>query len=106
MNTKIKFNNKKMKKIRSVLIVLGLALGLSACTHGDHWSLVYEAVQTPEVPGGPARFARFVEDGISHSDCADLFFEKIHVLNNNASVVSYDVWCDHLGSKGFSNSTN
>ncbi len=81
--------------------ILILFLGLAACgPHGDHWSMVYEAIQTPEQPGGQKRFVLFNEDGLTHPECRDLFDEYLRRLNNNAAVISYDIWCENLKTKG------
>jgi len=66
----------------------------------DHWSMVYEAVQTPEVPGGQKRFVLFNEDNLSRQECADLFDEHLRRLNNNAAVIEYEIGCGYLHTKG------
>ncbi len=74
---------------------------LFACTsHDDHWSMVYEAVQTPEAPGGQKRFVLFNEDGLSKKECTALYDEHLRRLNNNAAVIEYEIWCEHLKTKG------
>lgn len=87
-----------------LFLVLGIAMGLASCdiAHDatDHWSMVYEAVQTPETSGGQKRFVLFNEDGLTHLECTDLFDTKLYVLNNNAAVISYEIQCEHLMTKG------
>lgn len=83
------------------LAVLILFLGLVACgSHGDHWSLVYEAIQTPEQPGGQQRYVLFNEDGLSEQKCSSLYDEHLRRLNNNAAVISYEIECGHLKTEG------
>ena len=75
----------------------------------DHWSMVYEAVQVPElvcddqgvcVPGDQRRFVLFNEDGLTRVECTDLFDEHLRRLNNNAAVIEYEIGCGHLVTKG------
>lgn len=66
----------------------------------DNWSMVYEAVQTPETPGGQKRFVLFNEDHLSRQECTDLFNEHLRRLNNNAAVIEYEIGCGHLRTKG------
>lgn len=66
----------------------------------DHWSMVYEAVQTPEVPGGQRRLVLFNEDGLTRWQCTNLFDEHLRRLNNNASVIEYEIGCGHLRTRG------
>lgn len=75
----------------------------------DHWSMVYEAIQVPElvcddfgncVPGDQKRFVLFNEDGLTHPECRDLFDEHLRRLNNNAAVIEYEIHCKHLMTKG------
>ncbi len=83
---------------------------LAACTaHNDHWSMVYEAIQVPElvcddlgvcIPGDQKRFVLFNEDKLSEQECANVYAEHLRRLNNNAAVISYDIWCKHLKTKG------
>jgi hypothetical protein len=68
--------------------------------HDDHWSMVYEAVQTPEAPGGQKRFVLFNEDGLSELQCSKVFAEHLRRLNNNGAVIEYEIGCRHLKSKG------
>ena len=81
--------------------MLILMLALVACTaHDDHWSMVYEAIQTPEAPGGQKRFVLFNEDGLSKRACIALFDEHLRRLNNNGAVIEYEIQCEHLETKG------
>lgn len=81
--------------------LIGLVmLALLAPTDDDDWSMVYEAVQTPEAPGGQKRFVLFNEDHLSRQECADLFNEHLRRLNNNAAVIEYEIGCGHLRTKG------
>lgn len=66
----------------------------------NHWSMVYEAMQTPEVPGGQKRFVLFNEDGLSRQECTDLFDEHLRRLNNNTAVIEYEIGCGHLQTNG------
>jgi len=75
----------------------------------DHWSLVYEAIQVPElvcdddgncVPGDQKRFVLFNEDGLTQPECKDLFDEHLRRLNNNGAVIEYEIQCEHLMTKG------
>jgi hypothetical protein len=75
----------------------------------DHWSMVYEAIQVPElvcdddgncVPADQKRFVLFNEDGLSRQECTDLFDEHLRRLNNNAAVIEYEIGCGHLQTKG------
>jgi len=91
-----------------VLIVLvGIAYILPPSD--DHWSMVYEAVQVPElvcddfgncVPGDQKRFVLFNEDALTRQECTDLFDEHLRRLNNNAAVIEYEIGCGHLMTKG------
>lgn len=82
-------------------ILLAIVFILSACTtYDDHWSMVYEAIQTPEVPGGQKRFVLFNEDGLSKMQCKNLFDEHLRRLNNNAAIISYEIGCSNLMTKG------
>ncbi len=88
-------------RIHYALILLALA----ACDGTDpptahHWSMVYEAIQTPEQPGGQKRFVLFNEDWLTHDQCSDLFKEHLRRLNNNAAVIEYEIECEHLETKG------
>jgi len=77
------------------------ALALIACVPADdHWSMVYEAIQTPEAPGGQKRFVLFNEDGLTQQACTDLYDEHLRRLNNNAAVIEYEIECEHLMTKG------
>ncbi len=81
--------------------ILILMLALVACTaYDDHWSMVYEAIQTPETPGGQKRFVLFNEDGLTQPACTDLYDEHLRRLNNNAAVIEYEIQCEHLMTKG------
>ena len=75
----------------------------------DDWSMVYEAVQVPElecddfgncVPGDKKRFVLFNEDHLSRQECVDLFNEHLRRLNNNAAVIEYEISCKYLRTKG------
>jgi len=75
----------------------------------DHWSMVYEAIQVPElvcddfgncVPGDQKRFVLFNEDGLTQPQCKDLFDEHLRRLNNNGAVIEYEIQCEHLMTKG------
>ncbi len=75
----------------------------------DHWSMVYEAIQVPElvcddfgvcVPGDQKRFVLFNEDALTRQECTDLFDEHLRRLNNNAAVIEYEIGCGHLMTKG------
>jgi hypothetical protein len=84
-----------------VWTLIGLVmLAYLAPINDDHWSMVYEAVQTPETPGGQKRFVLFNEDGLSRQECTDLFDEHLRRLNNNAAVIEYEIGCGHLHTKG------
>ena len=91
---------------REYWVALWIALALIGVTllvtvpHGDHWSMVYEAVQTPEVSGGQKRRVLFNEDGLSRQECTDLFDEHLRRLNNNAAVIEYEIGCGYLHTKG------
>jgi hypothetical protein len=61
---------------------------------------VYEAIQTPEQPGGQKRFVLFNEDGLSEQSCSSLYDEHLRRLNNNAAVIEYEIQCEHLMTKG------
>lgn len=92
-----------MNKIKWVIIaavVLVSSLVITYLQHDDHWSMVYEAVQTPEVPGGQQRFVLFNEDDLSRQECTDLFDEHLRRLNNNAAVIEYVIECAYLQTKG------
>ena len=81
--------------------MLILMLALVACTaHDDHWSMVYEAIQTPETPGGQKRFVLFNEDGLTRLACIDVYDEYLRRLNNNAAVIEYVIECAYLQTKG------
>lgn len=82
------------------VLVIVLSLGITYLQHDDHWSMVYEAIQTPEAPGGQKRFVLFNEDGLTHRGCTDLYDEHLRRLNNNAAVISYEIQCEHLMTKG------
>lgn len=81
--------------------LIGIALiVMLAPMEDNNWSMVYEAVQTPEVPGGQKRFVLFNEDHLSRQECTDLFNEHLRRLNNNAAVIEYEIGCGHLRTKG------
>ncbi len=82
------------------LWVVIIAVTIAFLLHDDHWSMVYEAVQVPEVPGGQKRFVLFNEDGLTRWQCTDLFDEHLRRLNNNAAVIEYKIQCAHLQTKG------
>jgi hypothetical protein len=76
-------------------------LALVACVPADdHWSMVYEAIQTPEAPGGQKRFVLFNEDGLTRRACTALFDEHLRRLNNNGAVIEYEIQCKNLETKG------
>jgi hypothetical protein len=81
------------------LIVI-VTIAFLAPTNRADWSMVYEAVQTPEAPGGQKRFVLFNEDHLSRQECTDLFNEHLRRLNNNAAVIEYEISCKHLKTKG------
>lgn len=81
-------------------LVLVSSLVITYLQRDGHWSMVYEAVQVPEVPGGQKRFVLFNEDGLTRWQCTDLFDEHLRRLNNNASVIEYVIGCTHLQTKG------
>ena len=82
-------------------LMLLAVLALVACVPADdHWSMVYEAIQTPEAPGGQKRFVLFNQDGLSKRRCIALFDEHLRRLNNNAAVIAYEIQCEHLQTKG------
>jgi len=83
-----------------VAAVVAVAVFVNYVTPDHHWSMVYEAIQTPEAPGGQKRLVLFNEDGLTESECTALFDEKLHVLNNNAAVMSYDISCEYLETTG------
>jgi hypothetical protein len=62
--------------------------------------MVYEAVQTPEAPGGQKRLVLFNEDGLTRTECTALFDEHLRRLNNNASIIEYEISCEYLATKG------
>lgn len=91
----------KQKYLYFLLALLSIVvIALLAPIHDDHWSMVYEAVQTPEAPGGQKRFVLFNEDGLSQKECTALYDEHLRRLNNNAAVIEYEISCKHLETKG------
>lgn len=91
------------------VLVLVSSLLITYLQHDDHWSMVYEAIQVPElicdddgncVPGDQKRFVLFNEDGLTHRGCTDLYDEHLRRLNNNGAVISYEIQCEHLMTKG------
>lgn len=82
----------------AMIAIVGIAF--LAPIDNDHWSMVYEAIQTPETPGGQKRFVLFNEDGLTKQQCTDLFDEHLRRLNNNAAVIEYEIGCGHLRTKG------
>lgn len=82
------------------VLVIVLSLGITYLAHDDHWSMVYEAIQTPEQPGGQKRFVLFNEDGLTQQACTDLYDEHLRRLNNNGAVIEYEIQCGHLMTKG------
>ena len=92
----MRIKNKYWYALWVAIIVVTVAFLL----HDDHWSMVYEAVQVPEVPGGQKRFVLFNEDGLTRWECTDLFDEHLRRLNNNAAVIEYVIGCAHLQTKG------
>ncbi len=84
-------------RINYALILLALAACVPA---DDHWSMVYEAIQTPEAPGGQKRFVLFNEDGLTRLACIDVYDEYLRRLNNNGAVIEYEIQCEHLMTKG------
>lgn len=82
------------------VLVIVLSLGITYLQHDDHWSMVYEAIQTPEQPGGQKRFVLFNEDGLTRRACTDLYDEHLRRLNNNGAVIEYEIGCEHLMTKG------
>lgn len=91
---------KKRDKGWIAVWVVIVAVTLALMLHDNHWSMVYEAVQTPEVPGGQKRLVLFNEDGLTRWECADLFDEHLRRLNNNVSVIEYEIGCGHLRTRG------
>jgi hypothetical protein len=83
-----------------VAVVLVWAAAITFAQRDDHWSMVYEAIQVPEQPGGQKRFVLFNEDGLTESECTDVFDEHLRRLNNNAAVIEYEIRCKHLMTKG------
>ncbi len=81
-------------------LVIVASLVITYLQHDDHWSMVYEAIQTPEQPGGQRRFVLFNEDGLTRAACTDLYDEHLRRLNNNAAVIEYNIQCEHLMTKG------
>jgi len=81
------------------LIVI-VAIAFIVPIDDEDWSMVYEAVQTPEAPGGPKRFVLFNEDHLSRQECTDLFNEHLRRLNNNGAVIEYEISCKYLRTKG------
>ncbi len=84
-------------------------VGIAFLFPSNHWSMVYEAIQVPElvcdddgncVPGDLKRFVLFNEDGLSRQECTDLFDEHLRRLNNNAAVIEYEIGCGHLQTQG------
>ena len=93
--------------IGTLLVIMSLFLVIPQ--DDDHWSMVYEAIQVPElvcddfgncVPGDQKRFVLFNEDGLTQPECKDLFDEYLRRLNNNAAVIEYEIGCDHIQTKG------
>lgn len=82
------------------VVVLVWSLAIFYAQRDDHWSLVYEAIQVPEQPGGQKRFVLFNEDGMTKPQCQDLFDEHLRRLNNNGAVIEYEIQCEHLMTKG------
>jgi len=91
-----------------LIVVVGLAY-IFPPMNDDHWSMVYEAIQVPElvcdedgncVPGDLKRFVLFNEDGLTRRECTALFDEHLRRLNNNAAVIEYEIGCGHLRTKG------
>jgi len=92
-----------------VVAVVAVAVFVNYVTPDYHWSMVYEAVQVPElvcdddgncVPGDQKRFVLFNEDGLTQQGCTDLYDEHLRRLNNNAAVIEYEIQCEHLMTKG------
>jgi hypothetical protein len=81
-------------------LVLVSSLVITYVQYNGHWSMVYEAVQTPEVPGGQKRFVLFNEDALTRRECTALFDEHLRRLNNNASIIEYEIGCEYLRTKG------
>ncbi len=81
-------------------LVLVSSLVITYLQHDDHWSMVYEAIKTPEAPGGQKRFVLFNEDGLTHRACTDLYDEHLRRLNNNGAIIEYEIQCEHLMTKG------
>ena len=81
------------------IVIIGVII-IVPIVHDDHWSMVYEAIQVPEVPDGQKRFVLFNEDGLTRQECADLFDEHLRRLNNNAAVIEYEIGCGYLRTRG------
>ena len=84
-----------------VIVLVGVAYILPPSD--DHWSMVYEAIQVPElvcddfgncVPGDQKRFVLFNEDGLTRLECTDLF-EKLE-SRNGIGQVTVQAFREHL----------
>ncbi len=93
----------------AVVIIIAVVILVTTFRQDDYWSMVYEAIQVPElvcdedgncVPGDQKRFVLFNEDGLSESECKDLFDEHLRRLNNNAAVIEYEIGCGYIQTKG------
>jgi hypothetical protein len=82
------------------IVIVLVGIGYMLPEYDAHWSMVYEAVQTPETPGGQKRFVLFNEDGLLRQECTDLFDKHLRRLNNNAAVIEYEIGCGYLHTKG------
>lgn len=91
------------------VVVVVWSLAITYAQRDDHWSMVYEAIQVPElvcdddgncVPGDQKRFVLFNEDGLTQQACTDLYDEHLRRLNNNGAVIEYEIGCEHLMTKG------
>jgi len=101
--------NYKLLTWMLALALVFMAVLIAFLPHSNHWSMVYEAIQVPElvcdddgncVPGDQKRFVLFNEDGLTKQQCIDLFDEHLRRLNNNAAVIEYEISCDYLATQG------
>lgn len=94
----MKWDSMKWFVVGTVLLIAAVLLIIPR--PDDHWSMVYEAIQVPEQPGGQKRFVLFNEDGLTEQACTDLYDEHLRRLNNNAAVIEYEISCSYIQTKG------
>ncbi len=83
----------------TAIVIVGVII-IVPIVNDDHWSMVYEAIQVPEVSGGQRRLVLFNEDGLTRLECTALFDEHLRRLNNNAAVIEYEIGCGYLRTRG------